>query len=66
MVRDGLDGLHAPVGDPAGLAEVMCRAVETDGLWERLVAGIRPPPSLAEVARQHHAFYQATLRAEAA
>ncbi len=28
MVRDGVDGLHAPVGDPAGLAAVLRRAAE--------------------------------------
>ena len=35
-VRDGVDGLHFPVGDAAGLAQVMRRAVEEPGLWQHL------------------------------
>lgn len=61
MVRDGVDGLHAPVKDPAGLAEVMRRAVETEGLWERLVEGIAPPVTLAETAYRHLKLYKAAL-----
>jgi len=61
IVRDGVDGLHAPVGDPAGLAQAMRRAIETEGLWERLVAGIRPPPSIAEVADRHLRLYRDVL-----
>ncbi len=60
-VRDGIDGLHAPAGDPEGLAQVMRRAAETEGLWDRLVAGIRPPPTIAEVAERHLNFYQDEL-----
>lgn len=62
-VRDGIDGLHAPVGDPEGLARVMRRAAETEGLWDALAAGIRPPPTIAEVAQQHLNFYQDALGA---
>jgi glycosyltransferase involved in cell wall biosynthesis len=58
LVQDGVNGLHAPVGDPAGLAAVMHRAADEPGLWERLVAGIRPPPDLDAVARQHLALYR--------
>jgi glycosyltransferase involved in cell wall biosynthesis len=61
MVRDGVDGLHAPVADPAGLARVMRRAIETEGLWERLVAGIRPPVTIAEAAAHHNALYREIL-----
>lgn len=60
-VRDGVDGLHAPVNDPEGLARVMRRAVETEGLWEALAAGIQPPPTIAEVAERHLNFYQHAL-----
>ncbi len=66
MVRDGVDGLHAPVGDPAGLARVMRRAVETEGLWDALVAGIQPPPTLAEVAERHLEHYKGVSAALAA
>lgn len=61
MVRDGVDGLHAPVGDPAGLARVLRRAVETRGLWDRLVAGIRPPLTIGEAADRHLELYREIL-----
>jgi len=62
-VRDGLDGLHAPIGDAAGLAAVMRRAAETPRLWERLVAGIAPPPDLDAAAAAHLALYRDLLAA---
>jgi glycosyltransferase involved in cell wall biosynthesis len=62
MVRDGIDGLHAPVGDPAGLAAVLRRAAEEPGLWDRLAAGIRPPPGMDDAARAHLDLYAAELR----
>ncbi|HYZ33110.1 MAG TPA: glycosyltransferase family 4 protein [Crenalkalicoccus sp.] len=58
LVTDGVDGLHAPPGDPAGLAAVLRRAAEEAGLWERLVAGIRPPPDMDETALRHLALYR--------
>jgi glycosyltransferase involved in cell wall biosynthesis len=63
MVRDGVDGLHAPVNDAAGLAQVMRRAAETEGLWKRLAANIRQPPDIAEVAERHLRLYQDVLGA---
>ena len=61
MVRDGVDGLHAPVGDPAGLAAVMRRAVERPELWDRLASGIQPPKTIAQVAEDHLSLYQELL-----
>jgi glycosyltransferase involved in cell wall biosynthesis len=58
LVTDGVDGIHAPVGDPAGLAAVLRRAAEDPDLWERLVAGIRPPQDLDVSARRHLALYR--------
>ncbi|MFC7474070.1 glycosyltransferase family 4 protein [Dankookia sp. GCM10030260] len=66
MVRDGVDGLHAPVGDSAGLARVLRQAIETEGLWDRLAANIRPPLSLEAAAQRHHDLYRDTLGARAA
>lgn len=66
LVRHGVDGLHAPVGDPGGLARVMRKAIETEGLWETLVAGIRQPPTMAEIAERHLKHYQDALMAAAA
>ncbi|WP_376094454.1 glycosyltransferase [Roseomonas sp. CCTCC AB2023176] len=62
LVRDGVDGLHAPIGDPEGWAEVMARAASEPGLWDRLVAGIRPPPGLDDMAAAHLDFYRRLLR----
>ena len=66
LVRDGVDGLHAPVNDPLGLAREMRRAVETEGLWDTLVAGIRPPLSVPDVARLHLQHYTGALTPAAA
>ena len=61
MVRDGIDGLHAPVKDPAGLAAVMRRGDRDAGLWEDLVAGIVPPNTVAQAASAHMELYQAAM-----
>ena len=60
-VQDGVDGLHFPVGSSAGLAQVMQRAAEEPGLWQRLTNGIASPRSLAEAAEDHADFYAALL-----
>ncbi|MES2713114.1 MAG: glycosyltransferase family 4 protein [Pseudomonadota bacterium] len=61
LVTDGVDGLHAPIGDPEGWAAIMRRAVEEPGLWDRLVRGIRPPLGLDAMAQQHLDLYRALL-----
>ncbi len=61
MVRDGVDGLHFPVGDPAALADTLKRATEEPGLWQRLVDAIAPPPSMEDAADAHEALYRAVL-----
>jgi glycosyltransferase involved in cell wall biosynthesis len=66
MVRNGVDGLHAPVNDPAGLAQALRTAIETEGLWETLVAGIQPPAGMAEIAALHMQHYQRATAALAA
>jgi glycosyltransferase involved in cell wall biosynthesis len=62
-VRDGVDGLHAPPGDPAGLAAVMRRAAEDRRLWRRLARGIEPPVAVGQSAALHRALYQELLAA---
>ncbi len=57
LVQDGVNGLHFQVGDAAGLAAAMRRAIEEPGLWERLVDGIVPPVSIGESADRHRALY---------
>jgi glycosyltransferase involved in cell wall biosynthesis len=61
MVRDGVDGLHAPVGDPAGLAAVLRRAADRPELWDRLATGILPPKTIAQVADDPVSIYQEVL-----
>ena len=61
MVRDGVDGLHAPVGDPVGLAACMRRAAADPALWHRLAAAIEPPMTIAQVADRHLSLYQELL-----
>ncbi len=43
-IRHEADGLLFPAGDSRALAETVRRAATEEGLWERLVEGIRPPP----------------------
>jgi glycosyltransferase involved in cell wall biosynthesis len=44
-ISDGVDGILFEMGDARALAETMRRVCTEPGLWDRLTAGIRPPPS---------------------
>jgi glycosyltransferase involved in cell wall biosynthesis len=59
MVRDGIDGLHVARGDGAALAQAMRRGIDQPGLWQRLVDGIAPPPTVDDAADGHLALYAA-------
>lgn len=61
MVRDGVDGLHFPVGDPAALTDAMHRAADEPGLWQRLVDAIEAPSSIEDAADAHEALYRDVL-----
>lgn len=65
-VLHNVNGLHFRVGDPRGLAEAMRRAITEDGLWERLLAGLPPVPTMAEAAAAHLDVYAVAARAVAA
>ncbi len=62
LVTDGVNGLHAPIGDAEGWAATMRRAAEEPGLWDRLRDGIRAPLGLDAMARQHLEFYRGLQR----
>jgi glycosyltransferase involved in cell wall biosynthesis len=57
-ITDGVDGLQFNVGDARALAEVMRRACSEEGLWQRLVAGIRPPLSREGMTERFCAIYE--------
>jgi glycosyltransferase involved in cell wall biosynthesis len=63
LVHDGVDGLHAALGDGAAFAQAMRAGIEQTGLWERLVAGTVPPITIAESADAHLALYADLLNA---
>ncbi|MBV9289935.1 MAG: glycosyltransferase family 4 protein [Hyphomicrobiales bacterium] len=49
-VRDGVDGLHFEVRNPLDLAETMIKAATEPGLWKKLKANVREPPSFDQCA----------------
>lgn len=61
LVRDGVNGLHFPVGDAAALATVMRRAIEEPGLWQQLVDGIEAPVTIDDSASRHLDLYRTLL-----
>ena len=54
LVADGVNGLHFRAGDVASLARTMRRAVDEDGLWQRLAGGIPPVATTSEAAQAAH------------
>jgi glycosyltransferase involved in cell wall biosynthesis len=44
-IRDGVDGLHFEIGDPASLAHTIRRACTDPGLWDHIAASMATPPS---------------------
>ena len=61
MVENGITGLHFQAGNPHALARVMRRALSEPGLWERLVAALPTPPTIADAAARHLALYAGLL-----
>ncbi len=57
LVRDGVDGVLVPRGDPAALAETMAELAEDRGRWEHLAGNARQPPDPEDFARQHVQHY---------
>ena len=65
-ITDGVDGLLFELGDARALAETMRRAATEEGLWERLSAGIAPPPSRAAMTQGFVEVYRGSGAASAA
>ena len=59
-VTHEVDGLHFHVGDAQSLAQAMRRACTEEGLWNKLVAGIRPPSERNEMVEQYCVLYRDT------
>jgi glycosyltransferase involved in cell wall biosynthesis len=66
LVRDGVDGLHVPPGDPHALAETMERAANNGKLHRRLSRASRPVASHAAHVDGHLDLYRSLTRREAA
>lgn len=61
MVQDGVNGLHARLGDGGDLARVMVRAASEPGLWQRLAAAAPRVPTVRESLDRHLYLYAALL-----
>lgn len=57
-IRNDVDGLLFEVGDARALAATMRRAASEEGLWERLVGGICPPPPLSDMVERFCQVYR--------
>jgi glycosyltransferase involved in cell wall biosynthesis len=62
-ISDGVDGLLFELGDASALAETMRRACTEEGLWERLVAGIKAPPARGVMVAGYLDVYRGLLSA---
>ncbi|GAB6043027.1 glycosyltransferase family 4 protein [Endothiovibrio diazotrophicus] len=58
-VRHGVDGLHVAVGSAPRWADALRQAATERALWQRLRAGITPPPAAAQVVAEHLALIRA-------
>lgn len=56
-VRDGVDGFHFAVGDPADLAQKLRRFIDDSSLLEEIRANIQPPPTAESVSDTVEAIY---------
>lgn len=59
------DGLLFDVADAASLARTIRRACREEGLWKRLVDGIRPPATAEAMTRAYLSVYRHRVAAQA-
>lgn len=64
FVQDGVSGLHVSTGDEHELAQVLYRAAETPGLWQKLMKRVSSPPDSRTIGVQHHSLYTQLLGQE--
>ncbi|MCQ8279312.1 glycosyltransferase family 4 protein [Acetobacteraceae bacterium KSS8] len=57
----GVNGLQFEVSRPASLAEMLADLATKPGLLETLAAGVRPPPTAAEMLNRHLDLYDAVI-----
>ena len=57
-VDHGINGLHFGVGEPDAIARAMVTATDTEGLWERLRAGIPQVLRSDDAAERHIEIYR--------
>ena len=60
------DGLLFDVADASSLARTIRRACDEQGLWKRLVDGIRPPASAQIMANAYLSVYRPRMTGHAA
>jgi glycosyltransferase involved in cell wall biosynthesis len=60
-VRDGIDGLHFPVGDALALARLIERLAADPEKLRAMREGMQTPPGPADTARQHLNLYLKVL-----
>jgi glycosyltransferase involved in cell wall biosynthesis len=63
-ITHDVDGLLFQLGDPHALAAAMRRAATEDGLWDRLVAGIKTPPTRDLMISKYLELYRETAPAQ--
>ncbi len=57
-IRNDIDGLLFPLGDARALADTIKRACTEPGLWDKLAAGITPPPDYNAMAAAFLELYR--------
>jgi hypothetical protein len=57
-VRDGAEGLLLPVDDPAAWARALADLARSPEALDRLRAGVRPPRTMDDVARDMATLYE--------
>jgi glycosyltransferase involved in cell wall biosynthesis len=60
-IQHEVNGLHFRVGDPYSLADTIQRGVSSPELWDRLRAGISPPPAMDEHVERISRIYRELL-----